>query len=236
MNQIPVNTKTPEEIATILAPIIEMDYEEVLEKITSNYSYVVLKKYVTDEQAEQIREQNLSGINVIEDNKRVYPYGNFAPYILGFTNVDQEGLYGIEATYNEFLTGIPGRMVVNTDATGRELPFGYSEYYESQDGVGVVLTIDEVIQHFAESAADKVRADYNAKRATIVVMDPNNGDILAMTSKPDYDPNVPKEPIDDQLKAEWAIYQTKSFKKHGLICGEILRLMIFMNLAPHLNC
>jgi stage V sporulation protein D (sporulation-specific penicillin-binding protein) len=190
-----------------------MEYDEVLEKITSNYSYIVLKKWVTDEQAEKIREQELSGINVIEDNKRVYPYGNFAPHILGFTNVDQDGLYGIEATFNEYLTGVPGRMVVNTDANGRELPFGYNEYYDSEDGDGVVLTIDEVIQHYAESAAEKVKNDYKAKRATIIVMDPKTGDVLAMTSKPDYDPNDPKIPIDETVKKEWETLDDKSLQE-----------------------
>ncbi len=204
VENIPVNKKTPEETAEILSGILEMDYDEVLKKITSDYSYVVLKKWITDEQAQQIRDKGLSGINVIEDNKRVYPYGNFAPYVVGFTNVDQNGLYGVEATYNDYLTGVPGRTVVNTDAYGRELPFGYSEYYESKDGLGVVLTIDEVIQHYAESSAQKVLNDYNAKRATIVVMDPKNGDILAMASKPDYDPNSPKVPIDEKIKEEWA--------------------------------
>ena len=202
-DSIPVNTKTPEETAQILSEILEMDYEEVLKKITSDFNYVVLKKWINDEQAQKIREQELSGINIIEDNKRVYPYGNFAPYVLGFTNIDQNGLYGVEATYNDYLTGIPGRTVVNTDAYGRELPFGYNEYYESQDGLGVVLAIDEVIQHYAESAAQKVMTDYNAKRATILVMDPNTGDVLAMASKPDYDPNDPKMPIDENIRAEW---------------------------------
>lgn len=213
MEEIPTNTKTPEETAEILSSILEMEYDEVLEKITSNYSYVVLKKWVTDEQAEKIREQELSGINVIEDNKRVYPYGNFAPHILGFTNVDQDGLYGIEATFNEYLTGVPGRMVVNTDANGRELPFGYNEYYDSEDGDGVVLTIDEVIQHYAESAAEKVKNDYKAKRATIIVMDPKTGDVLAMTSKPDYDPNDPKIPIDDTVKKQWETLDNKSLQE-----------------------
>lgn len=210
---IPVNMKAPEETAKILAEILEMDYEEVLEKITSNYSYVVLKKWITDEQAQKIREAELSGINIIEDNKRVYPYGNFAPYVLGFTNVDQSGLYGVEATYNEYLTGIPGRTVVNTDAYGRELPFGYNEYYEPKDGLGVVMTMDEVIQHYAESAAQKVLKDYNAKRATIIVMEPNNGDILAMASKPDYDPNSPKEPIDEEILKEWAALPDEELQK-----------------------
>ena len=210
---IPANSKTPEETAKILSEILEIDYETVLEKITSNSSYVVLKKWITDEQAQKIREQELSGINVVEDNKRVYPYGHFAPYILGFTNVDQDGLYGVEATYNDYLTGIPGRAVFNKDAHGRELPFGYNEYYEPQDGEGVVLTLDEVIQHYAESAASKVLKDYNAKRATIIVMDPNNGDILAMTSKPDYDPNNPKEAIDEETKQEWSSMTDEEVQK-----------------------
>ncbi len=210
---IPVNMKTPEETAKILSEILEMDYEEVLKKITSNYSYVVLKKWITDEQVQKIREAELSGINVIEDNKRVYPYGNFAPYVLGFTNIDQDGLYGVEATYNDYLTGMPGRTVVNTDAYGRELPFGYNEYYEPKDGLGVVLTIDEVIQHYAESAAQKVMKDYNAKRATIMVMDPNNGDILAMASKPDYDPNDPKQPMDEVIQQEWSTLPDEELQK-----------------------
>ena len=213
VENIPVNTNTPEETAKILAEILEMDYDEVLKKITSNYSYVVLKKWITDEQAQAIRDKGLSGINIIEDNKRIYPYGNFAPYVIGFTNVDQDGLYGVEATYNDYLTGIPGRTVVNTDAYGRELPFGYNEYYESKDGLGVVLTIDEVIQHYAESSAEKVLSDYNAKRATIVVMDPNNGDILALASKPDYDPNLPKEPQDEKTLAEWSILPDEELQK-----------------------
>ncbi|NLJ59008.1 MAG: PASTA domain-containing protein [Tissierellia bacterium] len=201
---IPVNTKTPEEIAEILAEILEMDYEEVLTKITSNTNYIVLKRWVSDEQAQRIREAELSGINIIEDNKRVYPYGNFLPYVLGFTNVDQDGLYGVEATFNDYLTGVPGRTVVNTDAYGRELPFGYNEYYESKDGLGVVLTIDEVIQHYAETAAQKVLTDFNGKRATIIVMEPSTGDVLAMASKPDYDPNEPRVPVDENIKEEWS--------------------------------
>ncbi|NYB73926.1 MULTISPECIES: penicillin-binding transpeptidase domain-containing protein [Sedimentibacter] len=200
---IPINKRTPEETAKILAEILEMDYDEVLSRITSDYSYVAIKRWITEEQAQKIREQELSGISVIEDNKRVYPYGDFAPYVLGFTNIDQDGLYGVEATYNEYLTGIPGRTVINTDAIGRELPFGYNSYYEPTNGLGVVLTIDEVIQHYAESAALKVLNDYNALRATIIVMDPNNGDVLAMSSKPDYDPNDPRVPIDEEIKAQW---------------------------------
>lgn len=196
--------KKPEQIASTLAEILEMDYEEVYEKIMSQQKEVNIKRWITDEQATKIREAQLSGINIVEDNKRVYPYGNFAPHVIGFTNIDQEGQIGVELKFNEYLTGEPGKMIINADAVGRELPYGYSEYYDPKDGLGVVLTIDEVIQHFAESTAEKTKQDYNAKNVTIIAMNPQNGDILAMASKPDFDSNTPRIPLDEEKKEEWA--------------------------------
>ena len=195
--------KSLDEIAGILSGILELDKEAVYKKITQDSKYVVLKKWITEEQAQKIRDAKLTGISIIEDNKRVYPYGNFAPYVLGFTDADQKGLYGVEATYDKYLTGIPGRLVVNTDATGRELPYGYNEYFEPQDGYGIVLTLDETIQHFAEKAAEEALANTQAKRVNVIMMDPKTGDIISMASKPDYDPNNPREPIDEKTKEEW---------------------------------
>lgn len=197
------NLKSLDEIATILAEILELDKDKVYDKITDRSKYLVLKRWITEEQVEKIREAKLTGISIIDDNKRVYPYGNFAPYVLGFTNVDQQGLYGVEATFDDYLTGVPGRLVVNTDGVGRELPYGYNEYYEPQDGYGIVLTIDETIQHFAEKAAQAALENANAKRITVTVMDPTTGDVLAMAVKPDYDPNEPREATDPITKAEW---------------------------------
>ena len=196
--------KSLDEIAGILAEILEMDKKTVYDKITENSNYVVLKRWITDEQAQKIVDAKLTGIRIVEDNKRVYPYGNFAPYVIGFTDVDQKGLYGVEATFDKYLTGIPGRLVVNTDAYGRELPYGYNEYFEAQEGYGIVLTIDETIQHFAEKAVEEALANTNAKRVNLIMMEPKTGDILAMVSKPDYDPNNPREPIDEKTKAEWS--------------------------------
>lgn len=197
------NLRSLDEIAGILADILEMDKEEVYKTITKKVKYKVLKRWITDEQVEKIREAAISGILIKDDSKRYYPYGKFASYILGFTNIDQKGLYGVEATYDKFLTGVPGRLVVTTDGYGRELPYGYNEYYESQDGYGIVLTLDETIQHFAEKAAEEALIKTNAKRINVIMMDPNNGDILAMTSKPDYDPNNPRLPTTDEDKAIW---------------------------------
>ncbi|QSX06147.1 PASTA domain-containing protein [Sedimentibacter sp. zth1] len=195
--------KSLDEIAQTLSEILEMDKDAVYKKITEKSKYNLLKKWITKEQVEKIREANIIGISIIDDNKRVYPYGNFAPYILGFTDIDQHGLYGVEATFDSYLTGVPGRVVVNTDGKGRDLPYGYNEYFESEDGYGIVLTIDETIQHFADKAAEEALANTQSKRVNIVLMEPETGDIIAMASKPDYDPNNPKENINPEIQKQW---------------------------------
>ena len=207
------NLKSLDEIAEILAEILEMDKETVYKKITQNSKYVELKRYITEEQTQKIRDAKITGISIIDDNKRVYPYGNFASYVLGFTNSDQQGLYGVEATYDKYLTGVPGRLVVNTDGVGRELPYGYNEYFEPQDGYGIVLTIDETIQHFAEKAAEEALVNTQAKRVNLILMEPETGDIIAMTSKPDYDPNKPREPLDENTKKAWENLSAEDLKK-----------------------
>ncbi len=197
--------KQPEEIASILSEILQMDEEEIYAMITRDTDYVTLKRWVSLEQAEAIRELNLNGIRVIEDTRRVYPYGNFASHILGFTNIDQVGMYGIERTFNDELTGEPGRWIVNTDANGVELPFpGFDKRYDPIDGLNVVLTIDEVIQSFAESAVEEAYYENNAKSATMIIMNPHNGDVLAMASTPSYDPNKPRTPFDEQMDRYWS--------------------------------
>jgi len=195
---------TPEDIADILSEILNMDRDEVYDLITSDSKYVTIKRWITIEQATQIESQELNGINLIEDTKRIYPYENFASQVLGFTGTDQEGAYGVESTYNEYLKGEPGRWIVNTDANGIELPYeGFEEYFEPVDGLNVVMTLDEVIQHYAESAVEKAYYDNNAKSATMIIMDPENGDILAMASKPSYNPNDPRLPFDERMATEW---------------------------------
>lgn len=207
------NLKSLDEIAGILAEILEMDKETVYKKITQNSKYVELKRYITEEQAQKIRDAKITGISIIDDNKRVYPYGNFAAHVIGFTNSDQQGLYGVEATFDKYLTGVPGRLVVNTDGVGRELPYGYNEYFEPKDGYGIVLTIDETIQHFADKAAEEALANTQAKRVNIILMEPETGDIIAMTSKPDYDPNNPREPLDENTKKSWENLTGEDLKK-----------------------
>lgn len=197
----PVNKQTPEKIAKTLAEILDMDEEKIFEMITSDENYVTIKRWITIEQAKKIKEANLTGISLIEDSKRVYPYGEFLAHVLGFTNIDQVGMYGIESVYNTELQGIPSRRIVNTDSKGRVLPYGYEEYFEGEEGLNVVLTIDETIQHFAEDALEKGFKDNNAESANIIIINPNTGEILAMAGLPEYNPNEPRN-LPDNIKSE----------------------------------
>lgn len=193
------------DIALKLSDILEMEKDKVYGLITSDAEYVTIKRWITIEQADKLEELEIVGIKIIEDTKRVYPYGNFASYVLGFTNIDQIGLYGIEKTYNEYLMGEPGRRIVNTDSNGVELPYdGFEEYFEPVDGLNVVLTIDEVIQHYTENAVEEAYYVNRAKSATMLIMDPETGDVLAMASKPSYDPNDPRKPYDENMAKLWS--------------------------------
>ncbi len=131
-----------------------------------------IKQWISKEEAKELRNLNLQGINIVDDNKRFYPYEDFAAYVLGFTNVDNDGLYGIEKTYDKYLSGTPGRWVKTTDARGRQLPYDGERIFEAQDGLNVVLTIDETIQHFAEKAAMESLLTTKAKNVSIIIMEP----------------------------------------------------------------
>ena len=200
----PADIKDPEKTALTIAEILDMDVDLIYEKITKKQSSEKIKQWITTEEANVLRQQRLSGISVVDDNKRYYPNGNFASHILGFTNIDNVGLTGIERIYDNYLTGIPGKWMKMTDAANRQLPYDGEKIYESTDGTSLVLTIDETIQHFAEKAAEQALFDNKALNVSIVIMEPKTGDILAMVSKPDFDLNNPREPVDEKLKEEWA--------------------------------
>ncbi len=198
----PGEVEEPEKTASILSNILELEEETVLEKIKSNQFIIAIAPHIDDELAKAIRTENLRGISVSESNKRFYPYGNFAAYVLGHTNVDNQGIAGIELEYEKYLSGIPGRWIKNTDGKGRQLPFSTEKYYQAEDGLNVVLTIDEVIQHFSEKAVQNALEIHKAKRVYVIVMDVKTGEILAMAVKPDYDPNFPRIPLNEGLKKE----------------------------------
>ena len=194
-----------EQIAKALSKILEMDYEQIYNRITRNSQYEFVKRRIEKEQTDQIRqfiaEYNISGINLDEDSKRYYPYGNFASHVIGFTGDDNQGLNGIEMMFDKYLKGLPGRIVSAKNARGTEMPYRYERYTNPQDGANIVLTIDEVIQHFVEKHLETAVVENNlAKGGAAIVMDVNTGEILAMATKPDYDLNNPFYIQDAQIR------------------------------------
>ncbi|WP_353094076.1 penicillin-binding transpeptidase domain-containing protein [Tissierella praeacuta] len=209
----PADIKDPHETAKEVARVLNLDEEVVYTKITKKIRTERIKQWITKEEALELRKLKLSGIDIVDDNRRYYPYGNFASFVLGFTDVDNNGLYGVERTYDKYLTGTPGKWVKITDAASRQLPFDGEKIYEASDGLSVVLTIDETIQHFADKAAEEALVATNAKNISIIMMEPKTGDILAMSSKPDYDPNDPRTPINEETKREWETLPQEELQK-----------------------
>ena len=199
----PADIKNPEETAKAVANVLKIDEEELLTKLTKDVSTEKIKQWISRDEALELRQLGIRGLTIVDDSKRYYPYGNFASYILGFTDIDNNGLDGVEKTYDKYLTGIPGKWVKTTDAANRQMPYDGEKIYDPKDGLSVVLTIDETIQHFAEKAANQALLDNKAKNVSIIVMEPFSGDILAMANKPDYNPNEPRVPLNEEMKEEW---------------------------------
>lgn len=177
-------------IADYLATALEMDRDEVYEKITSKKSFVWLKRKADYEVAEKIREEDLPGISVVEENQRYYPKNSLAANILGFAGVDNQGLEGIEFSYNDVLSGTNGSISTEYDAKQNSIPQAAQEYNAPKNGQNIYLTIDENIQYFAERELDAMmKSEIKPKACAILAMNPKTGEILAMASRPTYDPN-----------------------------------------------
>ncbi len=200
-----------DEIAEKLSGALAMDKGEVSKVLGKTLpgglplGSATLKRRIEKEEADKVRNLNLRGVLISADTKRYYPNNNFLAHVLGHTNSDGNGLTGVELNYNKELSGTPGVRIAETDRKSKELPYTISEYTKPIDGKDVVLTIDDMIQHFVEKAADQALKDNQAKAVSIVVMDPKNGEVLAMVNKPDYNPNDPwiKDMSYDDLQKSW---------------------------------
>ena len=197
-----------EAVAKGLSEILEVDYDALLERMrTSNSYYESVKKKVekpaTDAVREWVSSADLPGVNIDQDTKRYYPYGDFASTVLGFTSSDNKGLAGLEYYYNDTLSGTPGRSVQATNALGYEMPYAEESYYEAKDGNSLVSTLDEVIQHSLEKNLQLAVKTHNvSQRAIGIVMDVNTGAILGMATEGAYDPNDPFTIYDEALRAQ----------------------------------
>nr|WP_252187883.1 stage V sporulation protein D [Anaeromonas frigoriresistens] len=185
----PADIENPENISNTLANILDMEKNDIYKSITKKQSLVIIKKWISKDVADALRTKKIKGIEIVDDNQRYYPMGNFAAHILGFTDIDSFGLYGVEKIYDKYLTGINGRWIKTVDGKQRELPYDNQGFFEPQKGMNLVLTIDETIQHLAEKAALEALVKNKAKKVSVILMDPSNGELLAMATKPDYDPN-----------------------------------------------
>lgn len=186
-----------------LAEITGKDAADVKKLLEGEENLVLLGEGLTRQQVEAAESEFEGDVIVKTRAARYYPNGAFAAQVLGGVNKDNVGRSGLEYEYNSTLAGIKGRTVRTTDNNGDTLSNSKTRYFKAQDGYGVVTTIDSVIQHFVEDALVTGMKKTGADAITCIVMDPKTGDILAMASTPEYDPNESNEPSDPKEKAEF---------------------------------
>ncbi len=186
---VPAEVKDPAGTARELARVLGQDPQAVLEKLTQKAATVWIDRRLEPDKAAELKRLGLRGIGFTERGQRFYPKDALAAHVLGIAGIDNQGLEGIEVQYDSYLRGTRGQIVCERDATGKEIPGGVSEFIPPIDGNDVYLTIDEVIQYIVERELDRGMAETRAKRGMIVAMDPKTGAVLAMASRPTYNPN-----------------------------------------------
>lgn len=183
-----IEDKDKEIIIKELMPILNVDYTYLKDRLSRKKYFVWLARKITPEQTQAIKRLNLKGVGFLKESKRSYPNSYLASHIIGFAGLDNTGLEGIESYYDKYLKGEAGFALFLRDARKMKLDF-WEKMISPRDGYDLVLTIDEVIQYIAESQLDKVFKTYHAKTASIIVMDPHTGAILALANRPTYDLN-----------------------------------------------
>ena len=217
VNPVNISKDNKEKVAKILSEIFELDYEKILKRVNRKSSIETIIKRVDKEKTDKLRtwmEENqlYTGINIDEDTKRYYPYSTLASHIIGFVGSDNQGLDGIEAKYNEVLTGENGSISKMLDAKGNIIENTGENYKEAIQGDNLILTIDMNIQaivekYLEEACIENVCTD----GGNVIVMDPQNGDILAMATYPYYDLNNPYKINNSELENVWS--ELDSFQK-----------------------
>ena len=177
------------EVARKLSYILKLNEDIILQKLARDKAFIWLKRKVSQDELMQVKRLKIEGIEVIQESKRVYPNKTLACHTLGTADIDNNGLEGLELYYNKYLKGEPGWLITTQDAKRKVLESYQYEFIPPKEGLNIVLTIDEVIQNIAERELFKMYQKYNAKGASIIVMDPRSGDILALANFPNYDLN-----------------------------------------------
>ena len=183
--------KDPETVIKVLSDKLDIDEDTVRKKVEKKSSREKIKSNVDIDIGNEIRNLNLAGVMVDEDYKRYYPYSTLASKVIGFTGADNQGIIGLEVKYDDVLMGQSGSIDTLTDAAGREVKDAPETRTEPIPGNNLITTIDVNIQTYIEQKAIEVLEKRNANRVCIIVMNPQNGEILAMTDVPEYDLNTP---------------------------------------------
>lgn len=181
----------PEQVVEVLTKELGLERETVQKKVSTVSSMEWIQKNVEKEVGDRIRSYGLDGVKVDEDYRRSYPYGSMASKVLGFTGSDNQGIIGLEVEYEHILEGIPGQILALTDARGVELADTGESRKDPVAGKDLVISLDYNIQQYAEQAARQVMEQKQADSVSILVMNPKNGEIYAMTNMPEFDLNHP---------------------------------------------
>lgn len=187
--------KEPERVIEILSKELSVDENEVRKKVEKVSSREKIRSNVKKEIADRIREYNLKGVMVDEDYKRFYPYGNLASKVIGFTGADNQGIIGLEVKYDEILSGKPGKILTVTTAQGVEVENTSEGRIEPEKGKDLYISLDLNIQKYAQQLCERTMEQKNAKSVRMIVMNPQNGEILSMVNVPEFDLNHPYQLI-----------------------------------------
>ncbi|MFE7064367.1 stage V sporulation protein D [Sutcliffiella sp. NPDC057660] len=213
---VPRQIQDPNQTAEKLAAVLNMSKEKLYKQITKNSSMERINpegRKISHEKAKEVRALDLKGVYIAEDSKRHYPFGSYLSHVLGFAGIDNQGLMGLELYYDEQLKGNKGHVQFYSDAKGRRMPDIPDDYVAPVDGLDLRLTIDSKVQTIMENQLDLAYEQYNPDGIIAIAMDPNTGEILAMSSRPDFDPaefqKVPPEIYNRNLPV-WSTYEPGS--------------------------
>ena len=201
-------------VAMKLSEILELDFDAVLEKVEKRVALNRIKQRVSLETADIIRNLELAGVVIDEDVQRIYIYETLAAQVVGFVGGDNQGIIGLEAKYDEFLRGTAGRILTETDARGRETEDSERFRIAPLDGNHLVTNLDISIQQFSEQVVSVTAQNYNAARGSIIVMNPSNGEVLAIANYPSFDLNEPFLINDPDLYNVWDTFNNEEQMNH----------------------
>jgi len=196
---VPNAIKNKEAVINQLLPILKTERSYLEDRLNRKKDFIWLARKITPEKSVAIKKLNIKGLGFLKETKRIYPNSYLASHIIGFSGMDNTGLEGAERDYNRYLKGTPGWAIFLRDARQKKLDI-WEKMVVPVDGLNLVLTIDEVIQYIAERELDKAFQNFHAKAASIVVMDPYTGRILAMASRPTYDLNNHSDISKDSMR------------------------------------